>query len=261
MGRLSPCSMQNKDKISFSLIRSVLITDPLIILATAGFGAVNLVVSFFEKDGRIQLKIARSWARTLCRIAGIRLTIEGLEKIDPNKSYVFASNHLSYFDTPVVLGHIPANFRFLAKEGLFKIPLLGDHLTRAGHIPVPRNDPRAAIRGMNEAARYIRERGVSVLIFPEGGRSLEGLLPFKEGAAYIAIKSGEPVVPVGLIGTDHILPMHSMNVRSGNVVMRIGEPISTKEIPISARGNLTEMIYHRVAALTDQNSTHDHAVV
>ena len=113
-------------------------------------------------------------------------------------------------DTPIVLGHIPVQFRFLAKKSLFSVPFLGYHLKRAGHLSVPRENPREALKTMAEAGRVIRERGISVLIFPEGGRSLEGLKPFKEGAAYIAINAGVPVVPVGVEGTLQVLPMHSL---------------------------------------------------
>ena len=155
--------------MSLGLLRSLLLTDPLIILATAAFGAFNLLVSFFDEGGQKQLKVARAWSRALLTISGIQVKVIGLEKLDPKASYVFVSNHASFMDTPVVLAHIPAQFRFMAKEGLFQIPLLGHHLRRAGHIPVPKDDPREAIRAMANAGRIIRERGISILVFPEGG--------------------------------------------------------------------------------------------
>ena len=235
--------------MSAGLIRAVLITDPLIILATALFGTASLAASFFDHGGRRQIAIARSWARALLWIAGVRVTVEGLPRIDVSSGYVVAANHASYMDTPVVLAHIPVQFRFLAKEGLFRIPLLGTHLKRAGHIPVPRANPREALKAMGEAGRIIRERGTSVLIFPEGGRSLTGLQPFKEGAAYIAIKAQVPVVPVALIGTIDILPMHSVHMRPGRVLVRVGEPIPTAGLRIQDRERLTQELEQRVAAL------------
>lgn len=235
--------------MSPGLIRALLITDPLIIVATIILGSINLAVSLFDDGGRKQVAIARFWSKVLIRIAGVKLTIEGLEKIDPNGSYVFVSNHVSYMDTPVVLGHIPVQFRFLAKKGLFKVPFLGYHLKRAGHLAVPRENPREALKTMAEAGKIIRERGISLLIFPEGGRSLDGLKPFKEGAAYIAINAGVPVVPVGLEGTLQVLPMHSLNVRPGKVVMRIGDPISTSHLSAKDRGKLTQEMHDRVAEL------------
>src|SRR5688572_19918824 len=160
--------------MSPGLIRALVISEPLIIIATIILGSLNVAVSLFDEGGRKQVAIARFWSKVLLRIAGVKMTIEGLEKIDRNRSYVFVSNHVSFMDTPVVLAHIPVQFRFLAKKGLFSIPFLGYHLTRAGHIPVPRENPRDAVKTMNEAARIIRERNISVLIFAEGGRSLQG---------------------------------------------------------------------------------------
>jgi len=235
--------------MSPGLIRALLITDPLIIVATIILGSVNLFVSLFDEGGRKQVAIARFWSKVLLKIAGVKMTLEGVEKIDRNRGYVFVSNHVSYMDTPVVLAHIPVQFRFLAKKGLFRVPFLGYHLTRAGHLPVPRDNPRDAVKTMSEAGRIIRERGISVLIFPEGGRSLEGLKPFKEGAAYIAIKAGVPIVPVALLGTLEVLPMHSLNVRPGHVTLRVGDPIPTADLKLQDRAMLTQQLHDRVAEL------------
>ena len=235
--------------MSLGLLRAIFITDPLIVMATIVMGLINIPVSYFDRDGRKQIGLARTWARMLLFAAGVKVRVEGLEKIDPSGSYVFASNHASYMDTPVVLSQIPAQFRFLAKVELFKIPLLGDHLKRAGHIPVPRDDPRAAVKTLGEAARAIQERAISLLIFPEGGRTLTDLQPFKEGAAYIAIKAGVPVVPLALRGTLAILPRGSVNVRAGHVTLLVGDPIPTKDLSLRDRGALTEELQQRVAEL------------
>jgi 1-acyl-sn-glycerol-3-phosphate acyltransferase len=233
-----------------AFVWSLLFVDPLIILSTILCGSVSIVVSFFDKTGRTGIAIARVWGRSLLKITGVRVTAEGLDKIDPNGAYVFASNHLSYMDTPVVLSTIPAQFRFMAKQGLFQIPFLGTHLTQAGHIPVPREDPRAAVKSLTRAAEAIRERGVSVLIFPEGGRSMDGALqPFKEGAAYIAIKAGVPVVPVTLIGTREILAMGSATFRRGPVTLRIGDPIPTHGLTMRDREELTECVRKRIVGM------------
>ena len=245
--------------MSLGYLRALFITDPLIIIATIILGSINLAASLFETDGRRQVAIARFWSRLILRIAGVRLTIEGLEKIDPNGSYVFASNHLSFMDTPVVLGRIPVQFRFMAKQGLFKIPFLGYHLQRAGHIPVPRENPVAALKSMGEAARLIRERGISVLVFPEGGRSLEGLKPFKEGAAYIAIKAGAPAVPLALLGTLDVLPMGSLHMRPGHVTLRVGDPIPTAHMTLKERSQLTQTLHDRVAELLGDKAYEIHA--
>jgi 1-acyl-sn-glycerol-3-phosphate acyltransferase len=245
--------------VSLGLLRALVLTDPLIILATILFGSVNLLVSLFETTGRRQVAIARYWSRTILFLAGVKVHVEGLEKIDPKGSYVIVSNHLSLMDTPVVLAFIPVQFRFLAKKGLFKIPFLGYHLQRAGHIPVPREDPRAAVKTMAEAGRIIRERGISILVFPEGGRSLEGLQPFKEGAAFIAIKAGVPAVPISLTGTREVLPMGSLHIRPGKVSLRVGDPIPTAGMKPHDRGALTQLLHERVAELLGEAAQTAHS--
>jgi 1-acyl-sn-glycerol-3-phosphate acyltransferase len=233
-------------------IRAVLFTDPLIILSTIVFGSISLIVSLFDKHGRKQILVARAWSRSLLSISGIRVHVEGLDHVEPDGSYIFASNHASYMDTPVVLANIPVQFRFLAKRELFAIPFLGNHLKTAGHIPVPRDNPREALKTMAEAGRTIRERGISLLIFPEGGRTLHGLEAFKEGAAYIAIKAGAPIVPVGIIGTRAILPRGSIMPVPGHALLRVGEPIPTAHLSLQDRGRLTAELHARVAELLRQ---------
>ncbi|HEV1284109.1 MAG TPA: lysophospholipid acyltransferase family protein [Bryobacteraceae bacterium] len=233
-----------------ALFWSLVFVDPLIIFCTVFFGVVSLLASPFDRSGEFMMKTARLWARSLLAIAGVRVKVEGLENLTPGASYVFASNHLSYMDTPVILTHIPADFRFMAKDGLFKIPLLGTHLGQAGHIPVPRHDPRAAVKTMTLAADTIRTRNISLLIFPEGGRSHDGVMqPFKDGAAYIAIKAGVPVVPLGISGTRQILAMHSATFHRGNVTLRIGNPIPTKGLTLHDRKSVTETARESVVAL------------
>jgi 1-acyl-sn-glycerol-3-phosphate acyltransferase len=153
-------------------------------------------------------------------------------------------------DTPVILTHIPADFRFMAKDGLFKIPLLGTHLGQAGHIPVPREDPRAAVKTMTHAANSIRTRNISLLIFPEGGRSHDGVLQsFKDGASYIAIKAEVPVVPLAISGTHEILAMHSATFHRGKVALRIGDPIPTTGLTLHERKPVTATARECVVAM------------
>lgn len=235
--------------MSLAYVRSLLITDPLIILATIILGTVSLLVSLVESSGRVQHQISRVWSRLLLAVSGVHMRIEGLDKIHPAGAYVFVANHRSLMDTPVVLAHIPLQFRFLAKRGLFLIPILGTHLRRAGHLPVVKGDPRASLKSMGDAAKMIREQGVSVLLFPEGGRSHDDLHEFKEGAAYIAIKAGVPVVPLGMLGTSEVLRMGSMQIMSGLVQLRIGDPIPTENLTLRDRTSLTQAMHDRVAEL------------
>jgi 1-acyl-sn-glycerol-3-phosphate acyltransferase len=247
--------------MSLAYVRSLLITDPLIVIATIILGILSLLVSLFESDGRIQHNISRVWSRVLLAVSGVKMRIEGLEKLDPGGAYVFVSNHRSLMDTPVVLAHVPLQFRFLAKRGLFLIPILGTHLNRAGHLPVVKGDPRASLKSMTDAARILRERGISVLLFPEGGRSVSDrgefadLKEFKEGAAYIAIKAGVPAVPLCVIGTSKVLRMNSMQIMSGTVTLRIGDPISTANLTVKDRSALTKALHDRVAGLIGESVT------
>jgi 1-acyl-sn-glycerol-3-phosphate acyltransferase len=224
-------------------LRGLLIADPAIILATLLFGTISFVVSFFDPTERKQARVARAWAQSLLICSGIKVIVEGLDQIDPAGSYIFISNHLSYIDTPTALANIPVQFRFLAKRGLFQIPLLGTHLSRAGHIPVPRDDPRGSVKTMQLAAEVIQKKKISLLIFPEGGRSHHGVLrPFKEGGAYIAIRAGVPVVPIILTGTQLVLPYGGGIVEPGTVKLRILQPIPTNNFTLKDRGALTNRV-------------------
>lgn len=232
---------------------AVLVRAPLLLIATAIMGAISLVAAFFDQDGRKQLAISRAWARMLLVIAGARVKVVGLEKLDPHASYVVCPNHVSYMDTPVLLAHVPVNFRFLAKKELFAIPLLGGHLGRAGNISVPLEDPRAALRVLSAAAKAMKNQGLSMLVFPEGGRSENGhIQPFKDGAAYLAIKGGVPLIPIAIVGVGDVLAIHSHQLKPGRVTLRIGDPIPTAGLAPAARSALTQQLYDAIVALQNQ---------
>jgi 1-acyl-sn-glycerol-3-phosphate acyltransferase len=229
-----------------SLLRSLLFSTPLIVLSTVVMGTLSLIVSFFDRTGNTQHRVARVWGRTLLAAGFIRVRVEGLEKLDPHGSYVFVSNHASFMDIPALLSVLPQQFRFFAKKGLFKMPFLGMHLKRAGHIPVDRSSVRASLKSMSEGAQIIARQRLSVLLFPEGGRSPVGLRDFKEGAVYIAIKAGVPIVPIALVGMREKLPMHSIHIKTGRVTLRIGQPIPTAGMKLADRAELTRRIYGEV---------------
>jgi len=232
-----------------SRLRAYLLIDPLIVLATLVCGTLSLLASTFDRSGRTQHALARAWGRILLTVSGVRVRVEGLEKLQPGGCYVLVANHRSYMDTPVMLAYMPLEIRFFAKQGLFRIPLLGGHLRRAGHLPVVRGNPRASLKSLSAGARLVRERGVSVVLFPEGGRSPAELREFKEGAPYLAIKAGVPAVPIGIIGTRPVLPMHSFVVRPGQVTVRIGDPIATDGWKLDARGELSQKLRRTIAEL------------
>ncbi|MBK9167860.1 MAG: 1-acyl-sn-glycerol-3-phosphate acyltransferase [Bryobacterales bacterium] len=240
--------------MSWSYFRSIVYTAPLFCLATAVMGLISLCASLLGASESKLHRLAVRWAHMLLSIARVRVTVEGLEKLVPGESYVFAANHASYMDTPVILSALPVEFRFLAKEGLFQIPLLGTHLDRAGHLPVVRDNPRASLRSMSDAARIISDRDISVLVFPEGGRTPDGEVhEFKEGVAYIAIKAGVRVVPVALTGTREVLRMHSLNLRPHPVGIIIGDPIDTSGLTIRDREQLTLVLREQILDMLGQD--------
>ena len=223
---------------------------PAVVVLTALMGTTSLIAAQFRTPENRLHEIAQFWARLLLRFSSIQLTTEGLEKLQLDRSYVLVSNHTSYMDTPVLMSGLPLQFRFLAKSELFGIPFIGTHLSRAGHFPVERENVRASLKSMSDAAKAVQERNVSVLVFPEGGRSPKYLRPFKEGAAYMAIKAGVPVVPLALVGTRAVLPMHSTQVHPGPVKIRIGDPIETAGLKLGDRNELSDRLRQEIARLT-----------
>jgi len=234
-----------------SFLRSLLFSAPLIVVSTIVMGAASFLASLVDRSGNSSHWVARVWAKMLLAVNFIHVRVTSLEKLSPDGSYVFVANHSSYMDIPAILSRFPQQFRFLAKKGLYRIPFLGWHLKWAGHLPVDRSNARNRLRSMNEGARAIAQRHVSMLLFPEGGRSRQGLGEFKEGAAYMAIKAGVPVVPVAIIGMRELLPMGSIHVRSGRVTVRVGRPIPTAGLKMADRIALTERLYHEIHTLLD----------
>lgn len=235
-----------------SLLRSLLFSTPLIVLATIVMGMCSLAISLVDSTGNGQHRVARIWARILLAVSFIRVRVEGLEKLDRRRNYVFVANHGSYMDIPALLARLPYQFRFFAKKGLYQIPFLGWHLKRAGHLEVDRSNARNSLKSMSAGARIVAERGISVLLFPEGGRTKAGLRDFKEGAAYIAIKAGVPLAPVAIVGMRDLLPMGSGHLRSGRTILRVGEPIPTAGLKISDRDELTQRLHAEIRSLLAQ---------
>jgi 1-acyl-sn-glycerol-3-phosphate acyltransferase len=235
-----------------SKLRAVLISAPAVIILTIGMGLISQLCSLWDRRGRAQHWLARQWAKMLLGVSFVDSTVRGADQLDCDTSYVVVANHSSYMDIPALYSALPLQLRFFAKKGLFSVPLLGWHLKRAGHLPVVRGDARASLKSMSDGAKMIRQRGISVLLFPEGGRTEAGIRPFKEGAAYIAIKAGVPVVPVGLVNIRGILPMHSLLLRPGRVEINIGEPIDTAGMTLHDRGRLNEILQERVSELAGE---------
>ena len=204
-----------------------LVFIPLVALATGFFGTISLVCGIWDKNGRQQHAIASIWARTLLRIACSPVTLVHPERLPLNTPAVYASNHLSYYDTPVVFAKLPFQFRILAKAPLWKIPFIGWYLDRSGQVPIDQTSARAGITSLARGARTLQS-GMPMVIFPEGGRAFNGQLqPMLAGAAWMAIKAQVPLVPLTLVGTYEMLPIHVYALKPRPVKLIVGEPIDT----------------------------------
>jgi 1-acyl-sn-glycerol-3-phosphate acyltransferase len=211
-------------------LASNLVRGPLFFLLTGAFGSMSLAASMIEKEGRWQHAIARRWGRMSLRVAGARVTVIGSENLLPVA--VYTSNHTSFMDTPLVFSSLPFQFRILAKQSLWKWPFIGWHLNRSGQIPIDETTNSSAIAGLNRAIRAVKD-GMPVFIFPEGGRTTDGQMkPFMKGPAYIAIRARVPLIPMALIGTYELLPIHTHHFRPRPVKLVIGKPIDPSSYSI-----------------------------
>lgn len=221
----------------------------MLALLTSVMGFLSLLSSLFDSTGELQHKIARTWGRMLMAVFLIDLRLVGSDRLESDRPYVFASNHFSLIDTPLVFGLMPLPFRILARSGLWKIPFIGWHLSRAGHMPVDRTNPRVAARNVAFAAEKVQS-GRSILIFPEGGRRRgDRMRRFKTGAAHIANQAGVPIVPMAIAGTRGILPPGSLHLRPGVAEIRFGTPIPTDGAHRTSAAALTERVRQEIERL------------
>jgi len=246
-----------------SRLRSYFIYDPLIWLYTIIFGLLSLLSSFFDRDGGIQHGFARLWSRVILRTIGAQIQVIGMEKIDAGKAHIYAVNHLSALDIPVLYAYLPTQFRILAKKELFRYPFLGWHLRRSGQIAVDQENIRSSARSLGQAVTAVRD-GMPIMIFPEGGRSEDGQLQdFMSGAFYLAIKAQADVVPMALVGTYEMLPMNTWHIKPRPIYLLVGEPISTTGLNLRNLDNLSQQarqaiadLYYSRASVPDRRDQH-----
>lgn len=229
--------------------RTNLLQMPLFVIATILCGTVSLVVSLFDGSGRLQHRIARVWARLSVMASGCSLEVVGAEHLTSSPVSVFASNHTSYMDTPVIFASIPVQFRILAKKELWPIPFIGWYLNRSGQLPIDTANPRATLSSMGNAARALKS-GMSAFVFPEGGRTPDGeLKTFLSGAAYLAIRAQVPLVPIALKGVYDLLPIHTHHYFPGKLTLVAGEPIPTAGMSVRQVDELNDLLRERIAGL------------
>jgi 1-acyl-sn-glycerol-3-phosphate acyltransferase len=223
------------------------IAIPLIYLYTIVMGSLSLLLSLYDPEGKRQHWCARLWCQMIARTAGVRVRVHGAHHIQPGVSYVFLSTHQSYMDIPAMLGYLPAQLRIAAKKVLFRIPFMGWHLTRAGHIPIDRSSTQNAVSSMQKAASYLK-RGICAFVFPEGTRSRDGFLhKFKKGGFKLAIQAGVPIIPITIKGSRQVLPPDSIIFRPGPIDMYVDAPIPTNGLTDADLEPLMESVYNIMA--------------
>ncbi len=192
--------------------------------------------------------VACFWARRCLAVAGVRVRVSGVEAIPRDRPFICMANHASAFDILALFAGLPVQFRWMAKEELFRIPLFGLVMRRSGYIPVDRSDRKKSLRSMAEAVRRIAS-GVSVVVFPEGTRSTDGaLLPFKKGGFILALQAQVPILPVTLCGTGGIMSKDGWRINSGEVLLHISPPIETGGLGVETREALMQQTATTIAA-------------
>ncbi|MBN1849440.1 MAG: 1-acyl-sn-glycerol-3-phosphate acyltransferase [Deltaproteobacteria bacterium] len=184
----------------------------------------------FDRTGKyIHRFAARPWAKIILWVSGVKLQVNGKDYIHKTSAYIFMVNHQNYFDIFAVLAGIPADFKFILKQELMKIPLFGQAVRRAGYIGIERSDPKKAITSINGAADKIR-KGASVLIYPEGTRNADGQVqPFKKGGFHLALKAGCDIIPVTIVYSNKIVPKGKRRIYHGTIIINIGKAVSIEE--------------------------------
>jgi 1-acyl-sn-glycerol-3-phosphate acyltransferase len=229
--------------------RTNLLHIPLMTIATAVCGSLSLLVSFADKGGYAQHGIARVWARLLILLSGCSLTIRGAENLRKCPVAVYASNHTSYMDTPVIFAGLPFQFRILARHDLWPIVFIGWYLNRSGQLPINTSNPHATMSSLGGGVKALRA-GMSLFVFPEGGRTPDGALkPFLSGAAFMAIRAQVPLVPMAVSGVFDLLPIHTRHLYPGELTLSVGEPIETKGVTVRQTEEITTQLRDAIQGL------------
>lgn len=227
---------------------------PAFVLVTVVCGSLALLASFADKSGRVQHRIAQVWARLSVLLSGSKLTVRGAENLRKCSVAVYASNHTSYMDTPVIFSSLPFQFRILAKKELWPIAFIGWYLNRSGQIPIDTANPRASLSSLGGGVKALRA-GMPLFVFPEGGRTATGeLKPFLSGAAFLAIRAQVPLVPIAVSGVYDLLPIHTHHFYPGELTLSVGEPIDTTGMNMRQTEELTERLKAAIEALRQRAS-------
>jgi 1-acyl-sn-glycerol-3-phosphate acyltransferase len=245
-----------------SRLRSYVIFDPLIWMYTVVLGLLSIPVSLLGDTERILHNFARAWSWMIMKTIFSPVKVTGIEKIDTTKPHVYAVNHASALDIPILYVNLPFQFRIAFKKELLSYPIVGWHLKRSGQICVDQQNPAGSIGSIRSALKSLKT-GTPLVIYPEGGRTPDGQIkPFLPGAFFLAIKAHVDIVPVALVGTYELLPMNTYHIKCRPLEMRVGEPISTAGLTghdmqaLSARvQKAVEDLYESGSAATDSSTS------
>lgn len=212
--------------MSFHWFRTVFWLIPTIAVYTLALGVASITSSVFDRRGYFAHGCARAWSWLILATTGVDVTVEGLERIVAGRTYVFVANHQSIYDIPVVFWSLPFQLRIIAKASLGRFPMLGPHLKRTGHMLVDRRRPDRS--GIFDWASRLTSNGLSLVVFPEGTRSRDGLVgKFKGGGIMLALQAGLPLVPVSVVGSRHVMTKGELTTRPGRVTLIVHDPIVT----------------------------------
>ncbi len=238
-----------------SRLRSYFILSPLIWAYTIILGTLSLICSLFDRDGRMQHKVARFWSWLIMKtilspvkVTGVDIDIDK-DKIDSSKPRVYAVTHASALDIPILYVYLPFQFRIIFKSELLSYPFIGWHLQRSGQVCINQQNPAVSIGAIKSALRSLRS-GMPLVIFPEGGRTPDGKIqPFLPGAFFLAIKAQADIVPIALVDTFDLLPMNTYHIKCQPLEMRVGEPISTTGLTVRETEEVSAKVKSAIEAL------------
>jgi 1-acyl-sn-glycerol-3-phosphate acyltransferase len=230
--------------------RTVFYLIPAVSLYTIVLGTISLLSSVVDRSGDFGHQCARAWARLIVKTTGVAVRVSGIERLDRSRSYVFAANHQSIYDIPIVFSALPFQLRIVAKDSLRKIPFLGWHLQRTGHLLVDRSRPGAGV--VKKMARLVGEHH-SLIVFPEGTRSVDGTVArFKGGPFVLALEARVPVVPISISGSRHVMKKGRLMVCPGVVTVTVHEPIETSGVTRHAVRELADRVRENVRGSVDE---------
>ena len=225
-----------------------LVYVPLAVVVTLVSAVLAVPIALLVSPRLANLYVAANWGRMLTCMVPVKVEIEGLEHVDPDRSYVVVANHQSQFDIPVVYGYSGLDLRWVAKAEVGRIPFVAAGCRAIGHIFIDRSRPEQARAAINRAVERL-EPGTGLMFFPEGTRSRSGKLQaFKKGAFRVAIDQRLPVLPVTVTGTRDILPADTLRLRPGRVKLRFHEPIPTDDMTIEQNAELRRRVHGIIEA-------------